>query len=377
MAKPSFACLHWHKVAKLSGFMSAGPFIASVLLIATAIISTLSAPSAARAGAFSFIPDLFAGSTASASAAVSVQTMPLLEANLNPIAPQKLESTKIEPSIVSGIAVAAEAGPLGTIGSIDKEKANKQHQIAIYTVREGDTLSSIAKMFDVSVNTIRWANDSVLAGGSKLKVGSDLVILPISGVLYTVKKGDTLQSIANRYKADKDEIVSFNGLSVSGTLAIGDTITIPDGDAAVIAYATTPRTSVPANKNAPTSKLRGISTVAYDDYYTRPIDGVRTQGLHGYNGIDFGAPIGTPIVAAAAGDVIIARSGGWNGGYGTYVVISHANGTQTLYGHMSKIIIESGERVYRGQTIGYSGNTGKSTGPHLHFEVRGAKNPFQ
>jgi murein DD-endopeptidase MepM/ murein hydrolase activator NlpD len=103
---------------------------------------------------------------------------------------------------------------------------------------------------------------------------------------------------------------------------------------------------------------------------------VRTQGIHGYNGVDLAAGVGTPILAAAGGEVIVAKGSGWNGGYGNYVVIKHPNGTQTLYAHMSSTAISSGAQVSGGEVIGYVGNTGRSTGSHLHFEVRGAKNPF-
>jgi murein DD-endopeptidase MepM/ murein hydrolase activator NlpD len=92
--------------------------------------------------------------------------------------------------------------------------------------------------------------------------------------------------------------------------------------------------------------------------------------------VDLAAPIGTPIMASAEGDVIISKNYGWNGGYGEYVVISHPNGTQTLYAHMSSNLAYQGMHVYKGQVIGFVGSTGKSTGSHLHFEVRGAKNPF-
>lgn len=108
----------------------------------------------------------------------------------------------------------------------------------------------------------------------------------------------------------------------------------------------------------------------------RPTKGVRSQGIHGHNGVDIAAPVGTPVWAAADGKVIVARSGGWNGGYGSYVVISHSNGTQTLYAHLSRVDVTVGQSVTKGKTIGAMGNTGKSTGPHLHFEVRGGKNPF-
>jgi len=107
------------------------------------------------------------------------------------------------------------------------------------------------------------------------------------------------------------------------------------------------------------------------------VGGVRTQGVHGYNGVDIAAPVGTPFLASAAGEVIVARSSGWNGGYGQYIVVRHANGTQTLYAHASQIIVGVGQRVVQGQVIGYVGSTGRSTGAHLHFEIRGGpRNPF-
>lgn len=109
----------------------------------------------------------------------------------------------------------------------------------------------------------------------------------------------------------------------------------------------------------------------------RPLrGGVKSQGIHGYNGIDIAAPVGTPILASADGAVILARTSGYNGGYGLYVVIKHNNGTQTLYAHMSRVNVSVGQTVTQGEVIGAVGNTGRSTGPHIHFEVRGARNPF-
>jgi murein DD-endopeptidase MepM/ murein hydrolase activator NlpD len=130
------------------------------------------------------------------------------------------------------------------------------------------------------------------------------------------------------------------------------------------------------------TKSSGSSTASSgggsSNWMIKPINGaVRTQGIHGYNAVDLAAPVGTPIYAAAEGTVIIANSNGaWNGGYGNYVVIKHANGAQTLYAHMSSVLVSVGESVSQGVQIGAVGMTGKSTGAHLHFEVRGAKNPF-
>jgi len=234
-------------------------------------------------------------------------------------------------------------------------------QISVYTVRSGDTLASVAKMFGVSANTIVWANS---LSSKTLKVGQELVILPISGVRHTVKSGDTLQSIAKKYKADLEDILSYNNLTAKAKLAVGDTIIIPDG---VVA-------SAPASVSSG-SKPNQVSVVS--GYYQRPINGGRkSQGIHGYNGVDIAAPVGTPIVASADGTVILARTTGYNGGYGLYVVIRHSNGTQTLYAHMSRVAVIVGQRISQGDVIGAVGNTGRSTGPHIHFEVRGARNPF-
>jgi len=238
-------------------------------------------------------------------------------------------------------------------------------KISVYIVHKGDTLSAVAKMFNVSANTITWAND--LKSGV-LKEGQELVILPISGVRHIVKSGDTLKSIAVKYKTDLDDILSYNDLSPDTKLKIGDEIIVPDGEITAISSGKSNSITSSTSTNYPT----------YAGYYMRPIVGGRkTQGIHGQNGVDLGGlTSGSPVMASAEGTVIISKTSGWNGGYGLYIVISHPNGTQTLYSHLSRVLVFNGQRVEQGQTIGAIGNTGKSTGPHLHFEIRGARNPF-
>lgn len=262
-------------------------------------------------------------------------------------------------SVVGGTALLPESGPSGTIADISQE--NPHGTISVYTVRQGDTLSQIAKMFGVSINTIAWGND--LKNGT-IKPGDTLLILPISGVRHIVVKGDTVAGIAKKYKADAREISLFNNLSESALLAAGTEIIIPDGEGAAVNL-------------GPASRVRGGGGPSYDGYYLRPILGGRkTQGLHGYNGIDLANYFGAPVFASAGGEVIVAKYDGWNGGYGKYVVIAHPNGTQTLYSHLSQVLTYVGRQVARGEVIGNIGSTGNSTGPHLHFEVRGARNPF-
>ena len=261
--------------------------------------------------------------------------------------------------VVEDNALVSDIGMSGSApdSSISKPSSD---QISIYVVREGDTLSQIAEMYDVTVNTIKWGND---LPSNTLKVGQTLVILPISGVKHTVVKRDTIASVAKKYKGDTDEIMAYNNLQKGDSLAVGSIIIIPDGEVVV----------------SPSSiKWSGSSGLKeYSGYYLKPVArSIKTQGIHGYNGIDLAAPTGTPIMASADGQVIIARMGGWNGGYGNYIVVRHGNGTQTLYAHNSKNNVSAGDSVSQGEVIGAVGNSGKSTGSHLHFEIRGAKNPF-
>lgn len=270
-----------------------------------------------------------------------------------------------EIAVSGGSALVASAGPEGT-AVLYKESTPSSGQISLYVVRDGDSLSDIGNMFGVSMNTILWAND--LKSAKDIHPGDELLILPVSGLRHTVAKGETLAGIAKKYKADADEVASFNG--IEGPLAVGTTIVIPGGDLAPKAAAK------PSSPGAPASTA-SRALPALSGYFGNPVPGARlTQGIHGYNGVDLGAPSGTPVYAAAGGSVIVARGGGgYNGGYGNYIVISHDNGTQTLYAHLSSLAI-SGGAVEKGDLIGYVGNTGRSTGFHLHFEVRGATNPL-
>jgi murein DD-endopeptidase MepM/ murein hydrolase activator NlpD len=268
--------------------------------------------------------------------------------------------------------IIVEDGALVPFGDIDgkNEVANSKTEngeISVYVVREGDTLSEIAAMFDISDKTILWANS--LTNANKIRPGDSLVILPITGVRHVVKTGDTLKSIAKKYEGDVDDILAYNQLASAEDISVGDTIVIPDGTIA----APTPKKSATPTRTSGVAATGGGSAG-----YANPLPGsVRTQGIHGYNGVDLsGVPSGSPVVAASGGEVIVAKSSGWNGGYGSYVVLKHSNGTQTLYAHLSSVAVSIGQSVAKGEKIGGMGNTGRSTGPHLHFEVRGARNPF-
>ena len=273
-------------------------------------------------------------------------------------------------AVSEGAALMANTGPGGSVSYVESRPA--KGAIATYTVKEGDSLSEIASSHGVSTNTVLWAND--ISDASLIKPGMDLIILPVSGVQYKVKSGDTLGSIAKKYSGEAGDIASYNGLSVGAALTEGTVLIIPGGELAEAPAKKKAAASSSSAKKASPKAARSLP--ALSGYFGNPLPGGKlSQGIHGYNGVDIAAPSGTPIYAAASGSVIVAKNGGYNGGYGSYVVISHDNGTQTLYAHMSSVAAGGGS-IEKGALIGYVGNTGKSTGNHLHFEVRGAKNPY-
>ncbi len=305
---------------------------------------------------------------ADADISAPVSSTPVLAATIN----SDPNASAPVPISISDNAVVSNTGPSGTTADI--ASAPPPDRISVYVVRQGDTLSEIAEMFNVSVNTIVWANN--LGNARNVHPGDTLIILPVSGTEHTVAKGDTLKSIAKKYGADTNEIAEYNGIDPSAQLAIGSTVVIPGGE---ISAPTISNYSFGSSNTVISEPYLGGSGPAQDGYYSNPLPGaVLTQSIHGWNAVDLAAARGTPIHAAADGTVIIARNNGaWNGGYGNYVVITHDNGTETLYAHMIHSIVSPGQSVFSGQVIGYEGATGEATGPHLHFEVRGAANPFR
>lgn len=269
-----------------------------------------------------------------------------------------LEANTVSLPAVQDSALIASRNPIGTIVNFSND------QIVVYTVKPGDTPSSIAANFGISLNTLLWANN--LSNPHLIKAGDELIILPVTGVQYEVKKGDNLVSIAKQFKGDVNEISSFNGIAVDEPLQIGTIVIIPDGE---LIPPVPPRPSIKSSNFAGFSDLKG--------YFLRPIiGGHKSRGIHGYNGVDLANSCGLPVLAAAEGTVLIARSYGWNGGYGRYLVISHTNNTQTLYAHLQNVLAFVGQKIAQSSQVATIGSTGNSTGCHLHFEVRGAKNPF-
>ena len=238
-------------------------------------------------------------------------------------------------------------------------------EVTEYRVEDGDTVSSIAQKFGVSIDTIVWENS--LKSVDAIKVQQILRILPVTGVRYKVSRGETIYSIAKKLQVDPQNIIDypFNTFTDDETfaLAAGQELIVPDG--------IKPNEIIIDTQKYVAQTVAPIPGVVGEGNFMWPTSGVITQKYSWYHpAIDIANPTNPPIVAAATGTVITA---GWNaGGYGNYVIIDHGNGFQTLYGHMlnNSIVVKAGDRVTQGQKIGTMGSTGRSTGTHCHFEIR-------
>ncbi|MDA1079827.1 MAG: M23 family metallopeptidase [bacterium] len=270
--------------------------------------------------------------------------------------------------------VAAEFGVLesGASGtSFYTQQAEEVRQfrggeILIHSVAEGETLSTIAERYGLQVDTLLWEND--LTEKSKLKPGQELRILPVDGVRHKVARGETIFSIGKKYGLEGSEAqvlvdYPFNDFLNDETfeLATGQFLVVPNG-VRVASTGQRPTTSARLTPDA--------GSVTAFGSFVWPAAGRITQGYSFYHkAIDIANGSGGPILAADSG--VVTQAGWLDGfGYGNRVMIDHGNGTQTLYAHLSVAQVQPGQRVNRGDVIGQMGSTGRSTGTHLHFEIR-------
>jgi murein DD-endopeptidase MepM/ murein hydrolase activator NlpD len=359
--------------------------------------------SRAHAGFFSSIGQ-FLGVGAQAAEEIELdtysnsQTMHLMESSLS--TELKSSENSIDVTIVDEQALESKSGPLGTEASVNNFFPSDT-KIDVYMVKKGDTLDSIAKVNKVSKAAIIYANND-MSRSELTKVGQVLVIAPLKGVMYTVKKGETAKTIATRYGISVGDITEYNVLAKASDLKAGDSIILVGLDSASVSKAdkaekekknkqTIEKNTPPVVQPKITKPDPELTNPESNDKqeptipsgkssYIWPFPagaGSISQGLHDGNGVDLRAPKGTEIYAVKDGTVLIADANGWNGGYGLYVVVNFNDGSQALYGHMSKVKAVAGQVVKQGDLLGEVGSTGKSTGNHLHLEIRGGfKNPF-
>jgi murein DD-endopeptidase MepM/ murein hydrolase activator NlpD len=270
----------------------------------------------------------------------------------------------IEPTDITSLAVGGTALtkpniiPGAELGEGRTETIN-------YVVQSGDVVGTIAQGFGISVSTILWEND--LSFRSYIRPGDTLRILPVTGLRYEIKKGDTLTKIVKKYDVDSvAEVIDYNKLADASDLTVGQALILPGGSEPRAVYV--PRT---------TGRLTSIAApvpsidVPAGTLYAWPTTVTKITQYYGWRhtGLDIAGPVGTPLIASRAGTVTRSKCG-WSGGFGCHVILDHGDGVQTVYAHASRIYVDVGEAVDQGQTIAAMGSTGRSTGSHIHFEVR-------
>jgi murein DD-endopeptidase MepM/ murein hydrolase activator NlpD len=309
------------------------------------------------------------------------------------ITPQRVSAAQ-EPTVIpteegAPATLPTVTGPDGGTQAIVRQivlktaiTSSTKYNLIKYTVARGDALFSIAKEYNIKPETLFWANSKILQDNPEnLRIGQTLDVPPTDGVYYQWQEGDTLDSVAKKFKANAEDILNWvgNGIDLSDpSIAPGTFVMVPGGIGAPVEWI---RPQVARGRSG-TSSMAGANC-----------DGPLGTGgfvwptgnhyLSGYDfssshlAIDIAAGLGAPIFAADSGVVVTAN---WNSsGYGNVVMIDHGNGYSTVYGHLSQINVTLCQGVTQGQLIGLSGSTGNSTGAHLHFEIRlngGYVNPW-
>ena len=291
-----------------------------------------------------------------AKPAVDVQPRPVSEAaTLEPdLVMETLEAASRKPAAAGDASMKYMPKPAGQAEPEEREK------VETYTVVEGDTIETIAARFGLKSETLLDTNE--LGSEDILSIGQELLIPKEDGIVYEIRRGDNLWLLAEEFGVDYDDIVTANPDLDPVLIHPGQQVLIPGGSRPV-------RSNMLASRGGTRASTRGLAQwPAYGE--TTSDFGWRVHPVYGtdnfHDGVDFDVAEGTPLVAASGGTVTMA---GRYGGYGIVVRIDHGNGLVTQYAHMSQVSVSVGEKVAAGQHIGYSGNTGVTTGPHLHFMV--------
>jgi murein DD-endopeptidase MepM/ murein hydrolase activator NlpD len=286
----------------------------------------------------------FAATAASRSAA----TGPLVAATGS----VATDASRAQPNARGG-SIAASRNPL----TVAAEGVRPTQEV---TIHEGDTLATMANYYDVSVEAIAFANG--LTDAHSLRLGQKLVIPPAEGALYTVKAGDTVETIATHFKVDPSVILGYNRCHFEPEqCAAGQTIFVRGAELPALVEPERPARDVFAA--AP-----GVAQQQRNGRLSWPVGGVITQYFWwGHTGVDVAAPYGTGL---GAGDDGVVTATGWVAVGGLRVCVQHAGDVTVCYYHTSAVYVSVGQQVARGQIIAAIGLTGVTTGPHVHWECK-------
>jgi murein DD-endopeptidase MepM/ murein hydrolase activator NlpD len=271
-------------------------------------------------------------------------------------------------------------------GENQRIQSRRSRQLSAYAVVPGDTLFGIALKFGLRPETILWSNyDTLKDNPDLLSIGQKLTIPPEDGLIVEVEKGDTIEGLARRFGVSPDRIVNeqINGLrDMNQPLQIGQRVFVPGGEREMVVWQVPKLVEVRrTSAGVRVYRVGKCGEVAIPSLGTGSfLWPANRHYLSGYNfsavhpGLDIAGRLGEPIYASDAGTVIYAgyslNAAGRPVGYGQYVVLDHGNGYQTLYAHASQLFVRCGQQVQRGQVIAAIGSVGRSTGPHLHYEIR-------
>lgn len=250
---------------------------------------------------------------------------------------------------------------------IVRRKQAEKLKVTFYVVKDGDSLWSVANAFDLDVNTLFGCNK--ISDSDVLKVGTTLRVPNQDGIYVKIRPNQTVAKLAKEYSIFPEAIYSANEMKEGASLAQGAEVFLPGAKVVAFVESGKGKSAIARNVKEKVSVQRGlgwpvVGKISSSFGWRRdPVRG----GRDFHTGLDIRAPYGRTIVAAASGTVVYS---GWMGGYGKAIVISHPSGMTTLYGHCSKLVAQKGQKVQRGTKIAHIGSTGRSTGNHVHFEVR-------
>ena len=247
-----------------------------------------------------------------------------------------------------------------------------QIPLQYYVVERNDTPNAIAFEYGIEAETLLGCNPQLGIESSLLSIGVELIICPEDGVLHDVAPGETLEQIGAKYGVPVADIIAFEGnnLEFPYRLYANTQLFIPGAVAEVFVW-TPPALTGPLGSNSPETGGAFSPLVIGSGFFIWPVSNgsnITQYYWYGHPGLDIGLPEGTPVFATDDGTVTFA---GWNiYCYGNLVVINHGNGYETFYAHLSAVNVFPGQVVNKGQVIGAVGNTGCSSGSHLHYEIR-------